>query len=199
MRRDASTRLEVFPAFNASVQVLANTYIEQFKIASEDSACSHVLLAACHDNAYLSQLVPFSGVRDKITLVQGAGWNSDFHHFNLNVTQFPTVFRWSELPATVPNTKTAQSNGNATPKPKLAQMKDIPVVSTGPRHSDSWRNSTPVSLRSSTIDSVAGTDGISASNGISFGSKPTGSYKPSSQLCKFFQKVSTYTTNHHNN
>ncbi|EDU41015.1 conserved hypothetical protein [Pyrenophora tritici-repentis Pt-1C-BFP] len=80
---------------------------EQFKVASEDAACSHIVFAGCHDSAYLSQLIPYSGVRDKITLVQGAGWNSEFQQFNLNITQFPTLFRWSGLPAVAPPSKAA--------------------------------------------------------------------------------------------
>lgn len=67
--------------------------------------CNHIFYAACNDTSYLGQLVPYSGCRDKISLVQGSSFNPAFCQFGFNVTQFPTVFRWSELPASVPSVK----------------------------------------------------------------------------------------------
>jgi hypothetical protein len=168
--------------------MLADILVEQFKIASEDSACSHILYAACHDSAYLSQLVPLSGRRDKITLVQGAGWNSDFHHFNLNVTQFPTVFRWSELPTAAPSAKVVHTNGNATPKPNVPQKKNDQHTLTGPRQVDSWRNG-PLSPRGSVVDGEGEGSKNGFGSGVGFGSKLATSNKSSPQLCKYFQKV----------
>lgn len=167
-------------------------YVEQFKIASEDSACSHILYAACHDSAYLSQLVPFSGVRDKITLVQGAGWDSEFHNFNLNITQFPTVFRWSDLPITVPSTKVAHANGNLTPKPKAVLKKTTQNTPSDSIQHDSWNN-VPLSPRGS-VHATEGApsgpmNGFGANNGTSFGNKVAVPHKSSPQLCKYFQKV----------
>jgi hypothetical protein len=86
-------------------------------MAAEDNSCTHVLFAACHDTSYLSSMVPYSGMRDKITLVQGAGFNSEFYQFNLSITQFPTVFRWSELHSTSASTKPATAN-SSTPSKK---------------------------------------------------------------------------------
>jgi hypothetical protein len=177
------------------VNIDIDTHIEQFKIASEDDACSHILYAACHDTAYLSQLVPLSGLREKVTLVQGAGWNSEFHQFNLNVTQFPTVFRWLDLPDATPSTKAPLSNGFAPPKPKITQKNIAPIVPTGPRHHEMWRGDS-LSARGSVMDGdrpPSTTNGFESGSGsgVSFGSKAAPSSQKTAQLpCKFFQKVS---------
>jgi hypothetical protein len=163
-------------------------------MASEDSACSHILYAACHDTAYLSQLVPFNGVRDKVTLVQGAGWNAEFHKFNLYVTQFPTVFRWSDLPTAATNMKATLTNGSVPPKPKVAQKKVAQTTPLGPRHHDTLINGS-MSPRGSVMESDGvspTTNGFDTSNGINFGSKASSSNKSSQQLCKYFQKVYQY-------
>ncbi|KAF2261939.1 hypothetical protein CC78DRAFT_421159, partial [Lojkania enalia] len=70
---------------------------EMFQLAAGDSACSHILYGACHDASYLSLMVPFSGMRNKISLLQAAGFSNEFHQFNLGVTQFPTLFRFSDV------------------------------------------------------------------------------------------------------
>ncbi|KAF1944840.1 hypothetical protein EJ02DRAFT_370931 [Clathrospora elynae] len=134
---------------------------EQFKIASEDSACSHILYAACHDPAYLSQLVPFSGIREKVTLVQGAGWKSDFHQFNLNVTQFPTIFRWSGLPVAAPITKASTPTA---PKQKVAPRPVLTPALPTPRK-ESWRRNGSMSV----TDSAFGTDDLSPVETNGFG------------------------------
>ena len=170
---------------------------EHFKIASEDTACSHILYAACHDPAYLSQLVPFSGVRDKITLVQGAGWNSEFHQFNLNVTQFPTVFRWSELPVAAPTTK----GGPATlPKQKAlaAVQKSILTSGTPTPRKESWRRDDSFSMSDSAFGDLSPVESNSFFEQERVGWEDRSAYtqtaknpsKPenNSQLCKYFQK-----------
>ncbi|KAL5118547.1 hypothetical protein ACEQ8H_003562 [Pleosporales sp. CAS-2024a] len=154
---------------------------EQFRVASEDSACSHIL-----------------GLRDKITLVQAAGWNPDFHQFNLNVTQFPTVFRWLELPTTAPNAKVASPSGPGSLKSKLAQRASLTLETLpGPRQMDSWRNS-PGSAKSS----VLGGDRASSRAPSSFDSvmrsevaaevapitAPQTPRETTKQPCKFHQK-----------
>jgi hypothetical protein len=168
--------------------------VEQFRVASEDTACTHIIYAACHDTSHLSQLMASSVVYDKVTLVQGAGWQPEFHQLNLNVTQFPTIFRWSELPTAVPNTKAPHTNGTATLKPDLKPQKIAVNGPTGPRQSDTLA-SRFMSRRTSTIESdVASvtTNGFDTNNGISLGIKPPGSHKPTPQPCKYFQKVRIY-------
>jgi hypothetical protein len=171
--------------------VVTDAHLEQFKIAAEDSTCSHILYAACHDTAYLSQLVPLSGVREKVTLVQGAGWSPEFHQFNLNVTHFPTVFRWSDLPAAPPSIKSAYANGPVPLNLKAAQKKPSPAVSSGPRQHDARANRS-MSPRGSITESdrASTTNGMSNGSGIAFGNKATSSHKSSQQPCKYFQKVS---------
>jgi hypothetical protein len=188
---------------SAQAPTNADMRVEQFKVASEDSACTHILYAACHDSAYLSQLVGFSGLRDKVTLVQGAGWSPEFHQFNLNVTQFPTIFRWSDLPATIPNTKAAYTNGTAAPKPNATPKKPATNAPPEPREHDTWASKI-VSPRSPLTGSDAAsvtTNGFDTNNGISLGIKPSSSHKPTPQPCKYFQKVRPsprhlYCTNH---
>jgi hypothetical protein len=133
---------------------------EQFKIASEDMACSHILYAACADPAYISQLVPFSGVRDKITLVQGAGWNADFHQFNLNVTQFPTVFRWSELPVAAPTNKAITPTAPKQKVTAAAVQKPLQgILTPGPStpRKDSWRRDASISVTDSAFGDLSPT------------------------------------------
>ncbi|CAO2656000.1 Nn.00g048030.m01.CDS01 [Neocucurbitaria sp. VM-36] len=163
---------------------------EQLNLASEDTACSHILYAACHDSAYLSQLVPLSGERDKITLVQGAGWNPEFHQFNLNITQFPTVFRWSGLPTNVPNTSATANNGPTGPRPRAAQKATAPPRAQGPRLYENWQNGS-ISPGQSTTEpdwaSSTDTNGFGG-NGVSLGTKPVKPSKSSQLPCKYFQK-----------
>ncbi|KAH7396511.1 hypothetical protein DE146DRAFT_615014 [Phaeosphaeria sp. MPI-PUGE-AT-0046c] len=161
---------------------------EQFKVASEDDACSHILYAACHDTSYLSQLVPLSGVREKVTLVQGAGWSPEFHQFNLNVTQFPTVFRWLDLPAAVPNAKGPQSNGTAPAQPKATQ-KQGPQPSK--KHTaDSWRHDSTGRGGSFFEGDRASstTNGFDTNSVESSSNKASGSQKSAKLPCRFFQK-----------
>jgi hypothetical protein len=194
MRRGLSLRSEVSscPCGCYKIQPNTNIRVEQFNMASEDKSCTHILFAACHDSAYLSQLVPLSGIRDKVTLVQGAGWNSEFQ-YNLNVTQFPTVFRWSELPTSVLSTKAAPTNGSVTPKPNAAPKKSVPNVPTGPRQNDPRANNV-ISSNSAVMESDGvpiGTNGFNTSNSVN--PKTSGAHKSSQQPCKYFQKVESYS------
>jgi hypothetical protein len=158
----------------------------------EDNSCSHILYAACHDSGYLSQLVPYTGHRDKITLVQGAGFNSDFHQFSLNVTQFPTIFRWSEL-STVPPTKASVVNAterNGTPikmkgPPKNAQNYNII------QNESSWRNNGANSFGADNNTHI-GSNGFSEAAGDDWTNSKT---KPEA-VCKYYQKVNISSALH---
>ena len=171
---------------------VADSVIEQFQVASEDSNCRHILYAACHDHSYLSQLVPYSGLREKITLVQGAGWNPAFHQFNLNITQFPTLFRWSGLPGTTPTPKALPTNGAAPAKTKPIQKPTPLPPSTHPSHlQDSWR-----SPKTNGTHSIYGNNDFSPteSNGSGVMGSIWENMSPSSpkngeEVCKYFQKV----------
>lgn len=121
-------------------------------------------------------------MRNKITLVQGAGFNNDFHAFTLNVTQFPTIFRWSELPSTMVTAKSSNnghSDRNASPF-KLASAPRDPVNKH--RNEDGWGAAFGITeLESATSDS----------NSIANGAwkAKTESSKKSQVSCRYFQKV----------
>ncbi|EFQ88419.1 hypothetical protein PTT_15704 [Pyrenophora teres f. teres 0-1] len=168
---------------------------EHFKIASEDAACSHIVFAGCRDSAYLSQLVPYSGVRDKITLVQGAGWNPEFQQFNLNVTQFPTLFRWSGLPVAAPTNK-ADTNTASKKKAGAPKLILMPGVST---RKESWRRDGSISVTNSTLGDLSPplTNGFGEQDRVGWEERSAytqtaksaqkGAQKET-QLCTFFQK-----------
>ncbi|KAF1956895.1 hypothetical protein CC80DRAFT_534884 [Byssothecium circinans] len=155
---------------------------ETFKAAATDDACSHILYAACHDSGYLSQLVPYSGHRSKITLVQGAGWNAEFHQFGLNVTQFPTIFRWSELASMPPS---------STKMPLANKGKTLPVDVKGPlKHGLShpahgngdWR----AAVTFGSNDALININALASVSEGSLNDQTNG--KKKSQPCKFFNK-----------
>jgi hypothetical protein len=136
------------------------------------------------DTSYLPQLVPYNSLHQKITLVQGAGFETDFYQLGLPIAQFPTVFRWSELAPAPSTTKGSSTTRTSSSTKAPAPARDVPALSALDR--DDWRHSS------------VGADGISYdSNGIivsvpdftsdSFFSKPgMKKVKP----CKYFQKVS---------
>ncbi|RMZ74557.1 Zinc finger CCCH-type [Pyrenophora seminiperda CCB06] len=164
---------------------------EQFKIASEDTSCSHIIFAGCHDSAYLSQLVPYSGIRDKFTLVQSAGWNPEFQQFNLNVTQFPTLFRWSELPVAAPTNKA----GTPMFKQKVATPKLILLPGASVRK-ESWRRDRSVSGTESPAGDISPrTNGFGEQDRVGWEERSaythTGKGKGAQKdnpVCKYFQK-----------
>ncbi|KAH9864118.1 hypothetical protein J1614_010052 [Plenodomus biglobosus] len=159
---------------------------EQFKLASEDTACSHILFAACHNAAYLSQLVPFSGACEKITLVQGAGWNQEYDQFALGVTEFPTVFRWSEVPTTAPTNRTVSSSMAEDPTP----YKSIVVTTRPVLRTTSWRRDGPTNGSRSALSSPELTPvrPSSGSNGVSLKNEPSAAQVKFKQPCRHFQK-----------
>ncbi|KAL5422498.1 hypothetical protein PMIN04_004640 [Paraphaeosphaeria minitans] len=155
---------------------------ETFKVAADDTACSHILFAACHDTSYIPQLVPYNGLQKKITLVQGAGFETDFYQLGLSVVQFPTIFRWSELAQATPTTK-----GSSTARTKSSTKAPLPA---------------PPAARSSALDrgnwrhTSVNADGISYdSNGVivdipdftADSSSANQGYKKT-KPCNYFQK-----------
>lgn len=166
-----------------------------FKLAADDNACTHILYAACHDASYLAQLVSYSGLRNKITLVQGAGFNPDFHQFSLNVTQFPTIFRWSDLPSGTPSSKASTFNSSdrtATPLKanKAAGLQNLNQSS--PRKDISWNSFGADTTYGAQEPSSAGGYSHPETNG--WGVK-TDAKKPQPQVkCKYFAKVPSHPT-----
>ncbi|EUC43835.1 hypothetical protein COCMIDRAFT_99779 [Bipolaris oryzae ATCC 44560] len=140
---------------------------DQFKFASEDAACSHILFAACNDPAYQSLLVSYNGARDKVTLIQGSKWHPEFHQFNLEVTQFPTVFSWSGVSSAPPANKPATPT---PPKQKAPLQQPILKPGLAALHKESWRRNDSVSVAESASGplSPALTNGPQPSHGSSW-------------------------------
>ena len=157
-----------------------------FKLGAEDSTCSHILYAACHDASYLAPLVPYSGLRNKITLVQGAGFNSDFHQFGLPVTQFPTLFRWSELPTVAPTTKATSTDRTSSNPPKAGPSRPTTQAHSSHARDNSWGNSAYGFDTTPGANDSPTTYGQSDNNGWGKATDPS---KYQTVPCKYFQKV----------
>ncbi|KAJ4295403.1 hypothetical protein N0V90_007415 [Kalmusia sp. IMI 367209] len=159
---------------------------ESFKMAAEDSACHHILFAGCHDTSYLPQLVPYNGHQNKLTLVQGAGFETDFYQIGLNVAQFPTVFRWSELALSTSATKGPAANTTA----QLASHSKVPtsayyVSKQSPLELDSWR-SNPISPDGIAYDTNGVINNIPDFTSDSLPTSNQAGKK--TKVCKYFQK-----------
>lgn len=128
--------------------------------------------------------MPYNNLHKKITLIQGAGFETDFYQLGLTIAQFPTLFRWSEL-AQAPATVKASSTARANPS-----IKAPPVAREGARVSapdrDDWRQV------------FVSTDGIFYdSNGVivdvpdfTASSPPAKQEQKKTKPCRYFQKVS---------
>lgn len=143
--------------------------------------------------------MPHKGQTEKITLVQGTNWNSEFYQSNLTVTQFPTVFRWLNTPTVAPNAKTANGNGSVPPKTKSAQNKSMPYAPPEPRKNGAWGNGGSSSAfengyasndRASSVATSSHDTGYSKNFGSKATSSQQSSQQSSKQPCRFFQKVS---------
>jgi hypothetical protein len=157
-------------------------------MAAEDSSCSHVLYAACHDASYLAPLAPHSEQRNKVSLVQGAGFKSEFYKYGLNVTQFPTVFRWSGLPS---------GNNNSPTSLATASMRGAIVASDKPQPSPASSNRSPLFQSNWRNSGVSIPDGPSATRPNTYtppdngwGTKKDGNKAQSRVPCKYYAKVS---------
>ncbi|KAI8935290.1 hypothetical protein NX059_007877 [Plenodomus lindquistii] len=160
---------------------------EQFKLASSDEACSHILFAACHNPIYLPQLVAFSGMREKITLVQGEGWNQEFDQFGLNVTQFSSVFKSSEAPKTAASSRAVSSSTVGDPTPlKNIVVTTRPTLRTNSYRRDGPSNGNRSALSSPDLGPVRG-NGSSVS-GISLKKEPATTQEKPKIPCRHFLK-----------
>ncbi|KAK7183667.1 hypothetical protein DPSP01_009547 [Paraphaeosphaeria sporulosa] len=154
---------------------------ETFKVAAEDTACCHILFAACHDTNYLPQLVPYNGLHKKITLVQGAGFETDFYQLGLTIAQFPTIFRWSELaqaPPTIKGSSMARTTSTKAPPPAP------PAARPSALDRDDWRHT------SVNADGISyNSNGVIVSvPGFTADSSPAKQGHKKTKPCKYFQK-----------
>jgi hypothetical protein len=123
--------------------------------------------------------------REKITLVQGAGFVSDYHQLGLNITQFPTVFRWSEL-SSAPPTKAPvamSADRNETPPKGNNAKKSYYTI----QNASTWRTDGETSFGAEEPSS-AGTNGFPKPTGDGW-TQNTYNKKSSKTPCKYFQKV----------
>ena len=150
--------------------------------------CAHSHLTICvlfaltrhPDTSYLPQLTPYRNRHNKITLIQGAGFVSDFHQLNLTIAQLPTLFRPSELGVA----SLMNKNFSTT---KISNMK----ASTG--------QANPLD-QGLTIHESVDVNGISYDSGgvivgipdfTDDGSTANPESNKKTKLCRYFQKVHT--------
>ena len=58
----------------------------------ENAQCRHIYFAGCHDVGYLSELTPYQGNRDRLTLVRTPSFHRQFMNLGLRVEDFPNIF-----------------------------------------------------------------------------------------------------------
>ena len=64
-----------------------------FRQFAENAQCRHIYFAGCHDVGYLSELSPYTGNRDRITLVRTPAFHPEFNKLGMRVEDFPNIFR----------------------------------------------------------------------------------------------------------
>ncbi|KAI0484061.1 hypothetical protein GGR56DRAFT_612157 [Xylariaceae sp. FL0804] len=69
------------------------------RLYADNAQCKHIYFAACHDVGYVSELTPYRGTRDRVTLVSTPGvlFHNEFKKLNLDIEEFPGVFRATAL------------------------------------------------------------------------------------------------------
>lgn len=68
-----------------------------FRQFVENVQCRHIYFAGCHDVGYLSELTPYTGSRDRITLVRTPSFHHEFSKLGFRVEEFSNIFRASPL------------------------------------------------------------------------------------------------------
>lgn len=70
-----------------------------FRLYATNTQCKHIYFAACHDVGYVSDMTPHRGYKDKFTLVKtpGVKFHEEFAKLDMNMEDFPDVFRSSPL------------------------------------------------------------------------------------------------------
>lgn len=96
-----------------------------FRQFAEASQCKHVYFAACHDVGYVSELIPYTSSRERITLLRSYAFHPEFAKLGLRVEDLPGIFRTKPLPsdvgpyvkpaATTPASPTSYTNHNSAP------------------------------------------------------------------------------------
>lgn len=69
-----------------------------FRQFIDNVQCRHIYFAACHDVGYVSELTPYMGNLDRITLVRTYALHPQFSKLGLRVEDLPDLFRSTPLP-----------------------------------------------------------------------------------------------------
>jgi len=80
-----------------------------FRQFAENAQCKQIYFAACHDVGYVSELTPYVGNRDRITLVRTPAFHREFMKLNMRTEDFPNVFRTHLLDTTQVPASTTKS------------------------------------------------------------------------------------------
>ena len=95
-----------------------------FRQFVENAQCRHIYFAACHDVGYISELTPYAGQWDRITLVRTPAFHHKFGKLGMRVEALPNIFRTMPLegqpavsqiktiPSQPPTAETADSSSN---------------------------------------------------------------------------------------
>ena len=85
-----------------------------FRQFAENAQCRHIYFAGCHDVGYLSELSPYTGNRDCITLVRSPAFHHEFSKLGMRVEDFSNIFRAIPLDGKIaiktPPAKTVEMN-----------------------------------------------------------------------------------------
>ncbi|PYI09223.1 C-x8-C-x5-C-x3-H type zinc finger protein [Aspergillus sclerotiicarbonarius CBS 121057] len=88
---------------------------EMFRLFADNNQCKHIFFAGCHDSGYSNLLTPYRGRTDRITLLKGAGFHSEYERLDLPVRELPAVFMSTPLGGNgsmMPNHTASVSNGS---------------------------------------------------------------------------------------
>lgn len=162
-------------------------------LAEHITSAIHYLLNVLIDTSYLPLLVPHEGLKNKVTLVQGAGFGTEFYQPGLTIAQFPTIFRWSDLATVQCTTKSSSITKPVATKGSMhasSPARDFPKTSALDR--DNWRQ------KSDSVENISqGTNGllIETADYTSEALPTKFESNKKSRLCRYFQKVCS--TLHH--
>jgi hypothetical protein len=68
-----------------------------FRQFVDNAQCRHIYFGGCHDVGYISELTPYSGNRDRITLMRTPAFHHEFLKLGLRAEDFPNIFRGTQL------------------------------------------------------------------------------------------------------
>lgn len=85
-----------------------------FRQFVESTQCKHIFLGVCHDVGYVSELQPYVGDKDRITLIKHYASHREFSKLNLREEELHRVFRDKPLEAAQSQPELKNHNKTAT-------------------------------------------------------------------------------------